>query len=106
MFAGYVGHHFLAGAVYLTRPRLQTQFPYVNPQSFVGHTHTSHFSNSFSRTLAASGTAHGGPIVGSSAKQEQDAKSQIQAVYDGLTAAEDLEEVEPRKLLAVFSFHI
>lgn len=97
IMGGYVGKHFLAVNIFFRRPVGLTIYPFKNPQQIYDiSTSNLKFSASYNRSIQATKYS----VTETAAYKrnlhsEQEAKSQIQAVYDNLTAAEDLEEMEP-----------
>lgn len=97
IMGGYVGKHFLAVNIFFRRPVGITIYPHKNPQQIYDiSTSNLKFSASYNRSVketkySVTDTA----AYKRNLHSEQEAKSQIQAVYDNLTAAEDLEEMQP-----------
>jgi hypothetical protein len=97
IMGGYVGKHFMAVNIFFRRPVGSTIYPHNNPQQLHDISSSNlKFSAAYNRSVQGSRYS----VTETSAykralQSEEEAKSQIQAVYDNLTAAEDLEEMEP-----------
>jgi hypothetical protein len=97
IMGGYVGKHFMAVNMLFRKPVGLTIYPYKNPQQIQDISASNlKFSAAYNRSVQ--GTRYS--VTETSAYKrtlhsEEEARSQIQAVYDNLTAAEDLEEMEP-----------
>ena len=102
---GYVAKHFLQVNIFFRRPVGITIYPYKNPQQIIDMNSNLKFSTSYNRSVqGANYSVTQTSEYNKSLQSEQEAKSQIQAVYDNLTAAEDLEEMEPSSELVTMLY--